>query len=61
MIPNLKFDPKPKYFFKNHSLGQFQQIIAQNNQLDLKLILRKNFWFGVKFQIWDHLGSNFEL
>ena len=21
---------------------------------------KKNFWFGVKFQIWGHLGSNFE-
>ena len=48
-------------FLKNHRFDQFSRAIAQNDQQDLKIILReKKFWFEVKFQIWGHLGSNFK-
>ena len=57
--------PFLKYLIKNHTLVKVSQIIAQNDQCEIrknleKKIKKKNFRSGVEFQILGHFGSNFK-
>ena len=48
-------------FFKNHRSDQFSQ--TNSSKLSIKsrnYFKLKKFDFGVKLQIWGHLGSNYE-